>query len=334
MQVDPNTTPSVPIDDADSLILTPSSSRLAPELLAMIMDHFRKDFPTLRTCSVVCASWLPVARYHLFHSIHVECEDESWDHLIGRITNSTPSVTDSIREIHISSRLQARVRRGGPPFGTFSPYLLAYVMDRLDHLHTIVLERVCWDNVMGPEEEDLLSSWPPVQRPLKTLRLVDVTTYRADHSLESHSYSPLREKRIGLLQLFTCIEQLDIQHTDPEVFLHNLAGIPAGMVQDLTLRSCKRPVYLLNSLSRLGALNHLASLSIDVPVSQPEEKTCFEVMLDASPTLRSLYLALLGTPEMNVGECIVGSLHAWLFLIKFDDLSQFCSKVKWLRGTN
>lgn len=45
---------------------------LPPELIDMVIDFLHNDRPSLLACSLVCRSWLPESRVHLFHTVHVQ----------------------------------------------------------------------------------------------------------------------------------------------------------------------------------------------------------------------------------------------------------------------
>lgn len=293
MQVDRVEIPSMPADG--------SSPHLPPELSAMIIDHLHDDFPTLKTCSIVCGSWLPVTRYHLFNSTEVECEYGSWDHLIEFLANATPSVADSIREICLTSGLMARDPDNEPHFGVVRSYHLIYLLDHLKHLHTISLERVHWRCGIEVENERFLSGWPPVPRSLDTLKLDDVLTLEEGDS--TYSGSPLSAKKIGLMQLFSSIRHLDILWAPAEVLSLNPAAIPGAMVHAWSLRDCETPSDLHRSLSEMGSLRCLESLSIDVQNPLPsleEAEQRFEIIYDNSATLTSLDIDYLGTPARSL----------------------------------
>ncbi|KAJ3484006.1 hypothetical protein NLI96_g5933 [Meripilus lineatus] len=239
------------------------------------------------------------------------------DHLIDFLTNSTPSVTDSIREIRISSGPGARDESYKPHFSTVRPYLLASLLDRLQKLHTIVLDRVYWDPVVELDKQDVSSSWPPTPRHLKTLILDDVIRWGGDDSLASHSLPLHPPEAIGLLQLFSCIEQLDITYTTSEIFVDSLAAIRTGTVQALTLRDhCDDSINLLYNLSRLGVLEGLGSLSVEIPNALPEAERYFEFIRDTSATLNSLDVVFLGYFGAGVSEYYIASLSARQVLIR------------------
>ncbi|KAE9397746.1 hypothetical protein BT96DRAFT_822927, partial [Gymnopus androsaceus JB14] len=48
-----------------------SESRYSPELFDAIIDFLHNDTEALFRCSLVCRSWVPTTRYHLFRCIHI-----------------------------------------------------------------------------------------------------------------------------------------------------------------------------------------------------------------------------------------------------------------------
>ncbi|EKM56550.1 uncharacterized protein PHACADRAFT_253742 [Phanerochaete carnosa HHB-10118-sp] len=75
-------------------------ARLPPELCDMVIDHLHDDKTSLALCSLVSASWLRSARYHLFDSIYIYCEKEAdaFQKFLDYL-RSTPSVCAYIKDI-------------------------------------------------------------------------------------------------------------------------------------------------------------------------------------------------------------------------------------------
>ena len=53
---------------------------IAQELVCMIIDNLKDDVWTLRSCSVVCWSWVPTCQRHLFHCVRLlpPCKHDCW----------------------------------------------------------------------------------------------------------------------------------------------------------------------------------------------------------------------------------------------------------------
>ncbi|PCH36380.1 hypothetical protein WOLCODRAFT_166882 [Wolfiporia cocos MD-104 SS10] len=50
--------------------------RLPPEITDFIIDFLHDDTRTLKACSLVCHSWLPATRYHLFDSVRIRSTED------------------------------------------------------------------------------------------------------------------------------------------------------------------------------------------------------------------------------------------------------------------
>ena len=77
----------------------PSSSlpsRLAPEIVDLVIDFLRGDIQSLKSCSLVCKSWYPRCRYHLFRSIRIPGK---WVSVFLQSLRSTPSEIITTLEI-------------------------------------------------------------------------------------------------------------------------------------------------------------------------------------------------------------------------------------------
>lgn len=70
------------------------------ELRDMVVDCLCDDVSTLRACSLTCKSWLPRARYHLFH--RVQFTSGSRGHAFRALLDASPAITNYIREVEIS----------------------------------------------------------------------------------------------------------------------------------------------------------------------------------------------------------------------------------------
>ncbi|KAF9266635.1 hypothetical protein L218DRAFT_858255, partial [Marasmius fiardii PR-910] len=44
---------------------------LPPEVTDCIIDHCHSDREVLSTCGIVCKSWYPTSRYHLFAAVEI-----------------------------------------------------------------------------------------------------------------------------------------------------------------------------------------------------------------------------------------------------------------------
>lgn len=74
------------------------------ELQDMIIDHLHDDKETLASCSLVCKSWLPASRFHLFRKIRLELPRESAEGLaadFARFLRRNPHICFLVRELHL-----------------------------------------------------------------------------------------------------------------------------------------------------------------------------------------------------------------------------------------
>jgi hypothetical protein len=63
---------SQPLTEPVSIVTLPTGTKIPPEIFDIVIDHLHNDLDALKVCSLVCKSWLPSSRYHLFRSLVVK----------------------------------------------------------------------------------------------------------------------------------------------------------------------------------------------------------------------------------------------------------------------
>ncbi|KAI0685592.1 hypothetical protein C8T65DRAFT_592089 [Cerioporus squamosus] len=87
----------------------PQASPKAPsELWDMIHDHLHDDKATLKAASLVCKTWTPSSRYHLFYTL--VCTPESHGKtllLLDRHVTILPHLAACVRALKLHGALEA-----------------------------------------------------------------------------------------------------------------------------------------------------------------------------------------------------------------------------------
>jgi hypothetical protein len=78
-------------------------SILPLEIEELILDHLSKDHSALKMCSLVCESFLPICRKHIFGSIVLIVNEE--DHAFERLLRETPKIADYIRKFEYNVQI-------------------------------------------------------------------------------------------------------------------------------------------------------------------------------------------------------------------------------------
>ncbi|KAF8877359.1 hypothetical protein BD779DRAFT_1677351 [Infundibulicybe gibba] len=71
------------MDESLGLMDLSIDSEIPSEIVDLIIDQLRADAKTLRLCSLVCQSWLPRARYHLFSTFKIHTRSIAAIDLLG-----------------------------------------------------------------------------------------------------------------------------------------------------------------------------------------------------------------------------------------------------------
>ena len=111
--------------------------RLPAELTDRVIDHLHADHLTLATCSLVCKTWLPASRHHLFEITKI-CLTEINIHSFVKLLNSPTTSTFFGHALNVSINVGEH-RSARSIFDTLSHHLF-----RLK-IKSLKLESMMWD---------------------------------------------------------------------------------------------------------------------------------------------------------------------------------------------
>lgn len=168
------------------------TARIPPELCDMVVDFLHEDKDTLASCTLVSRSWLRVARYHLFDSIYVHCEQDpdTFTKFLVYL-QTTPSIRAYIKDLCFDGYNEA------PDLvdSLKSPYLAA-VLALLPQVLTVSAINCQWGPSTLPSDAAL------VQQRQIPLRSLYINSFVAD------SESP--RNKLGVLRHFSHIDHLHL----------------------------------------------------------------------------------------------------------------------------
>src|SRR5271170_2648382 len=199
--------------------------RLPAELTDRVIDHLHSDRLTLARCSLVCKTWLPASRYHLFNTAirltksninsFVELLDSPTSTFFGHALN----VCISVPPINVGE-----YRSGSGMFDTLSHHLF-----RLK-IKSLKLEWMRWD-IEGEKHEKLFEYFSKIP----TLELRDVAFLGSPPQ-----HTNARNQFLKLITSFSSLEELHlsgisvlIAHVDDD-----------DTIPDLTLSPLLRSVHV------------------------------------------------------------------------------------------
>ncbi|KAK7001707.1 hypothetical protein R3P38DRAFT_3047353 [Favolaschia claudopus] len=194
-----------------------SSQILPPELWDIILDHLHDERSTLLASSLVCRSWVPTCRLHLFPSLSLSPKHipraVSIDALLA---NPHSTIRSAVRALSLPgalSPIQLLHTRNGSILTTFTfAALLPNLARHLPRVTELALSDYPWP---------LLTSLKTVERLTLTgvcagpalLRVVDALPLLAELRLENVTAIPYRGGNCGLnekLRLPTALQKLSI----------------------------------------------------------------------------------------------------------------------------
>jgi hypothetical protein len=80
--------------------------QIPQEIIDQVIDHLYNDRETLRTCALVCRSWVPSSRYHLFGNVDISFlewgQPSRYSSLIGHLDHPLCTFAPSIRVLCIN----------------------------------------------------------------------------------------------------------------------------------------------------------------------------------------------------------------------------------------
>lgn len=106
------------------------------ELEDMIIDHLKDDKKALANCSLVCQSWRPRSRYHLFSTVSLELSREDGEERARRFSmflGLNPHVRTYLRNLHLAGDVSPI------PVTHMQEGILAGVLERLPRLETLTM---------------------------------------------------------------------------------------------------------------------------------------------------------------------------------------------------
>lgn len=246
------------------------SSRLAPEVYDVILDHLHTSKQDLSACSLVCRSWLPVCRYHLFGEMNYSAD---LARVIERSTHAHSAIVPYIRKVTI---------QGFNPLSNATKEKRMIFILNLPNLHHLHIEKCDWSRWGFPTSLSL--DTPSVCR-LSTLHLrsvhfpsfatlanfLDQFITLQNLSLDSLSWNELtyNSGQYGFLR--TSVLKPSTLRKLHIVFCHNIVvlnWLQYGVISDGVLGG---------DLIQHRIFSHL--VSVVVPDIQPTEATTFRAFI-------------------------------------------------------
>ena len=86
-----------------------SARTLPSELDDIILDHLHDDHKTLASTALVCRSWLPTSRHHLWHAIHLTFSQRGLERL-RQLLCSSPHLVYHVRSVALVQDKRALFR--------------------------------------------------------------------------------------------------------------------------------------------------------------------------------------------------------------------------------
>jgi hypothetical protein len=83
-----------------ALIFLKRPARLPPELIDWVIDSLHDDRATLKTCALVCRSWVPTSRHHL--SSYLVISTETRQDLIAILCSTSCMIGPAVRELTLA----------------------------------------------------------------------------------------------------------------------------------------------------------------------------------------------------------------------------------------
>lgn len=110
------------------------SARVAPELYDRILDNLHDSREDLSVCSIVCKSWLPTCRFHLFAEVIYSPE---FARFLDSSTHVLNSIAPYIKQITVK----------GPFSQKDKSYILSHSISRLEGVVKLHIEAFNWESV-------------------------------------------------------------------------------------------------------------------------------------------------------------------------------------------
>ncbi|GJE90791.1 F-box protein [Phanerochaete sordida] len=154
---------------------------LPPELFDETLDHLWDDAKTLRVCSLVCRSWVPSTRLHLFRTIRLSSE-ATCTQLSALMANS-PAIARCVRKLTISAQYSGvgTDNRGVEDDAWVNVSAeIARTLGVHGRVNTLALSRLRWTS-LAPDTRD---AYKAVFKGVRTLLLFEVRFHASGDVLD------------------------------------------------------------------------------------------------------------------------------------------------------
>jgi hypothetical protein len=203
---------------------TPSLSqhitdRLAAELYDRILDHIH-TVSTLTTCSLVCKSWLPSSRYHLFHEFNITPD---FVKSMRSSLHAMETVAPYIRNVGLCGAWMAEEQYD---FDSVMSFLL-----ELDNVQGLYMETWSWDVLNSATSDFLIKAKGNFFHKIKKLHL-------------KYAHFPSLSLLVQFICAFPMMEDLSLDNVTWDHELHPLSSsLPPLLVNDTTVKVRERDVH-------------------------------------------------------------------------------------------
>lgn len=186
--------------------------RLAAELYDRFLDHLHFSKSTLSTCSVVCKSWLPTTRYHLFFEINLTPD------LVQSIQSSNhamETVAPYLRNVELCGAWMSRKRD--------VDHIISFLLE-LDNVQGLCMETWSWNDLNNATSDMLIKAQGNFFGKIKTLHL-------------KYAHFPSFSTLTQFIQAFPMIEDLAFDNVTWDHEEHPLSSsLPPALVDTVKAR--------------------------------------------------------------------------------------------------
>jgi hypothetical protein len=256
------------------------TTRIPAEIIDSIIDFLHSDIHALGMCSLVCKSWLPASRYHLFHVVTIGAHNSN---KFQQLLRYRPSTWRKVVVHFVIGTVESSLSfppKADPPFFTPRAKLINFI-PRLPALRSLKMTRVILKRY--PQ----FSAWRSMDG-FKTLTVIEMVFVQfttcctlleilaAFSSLERLKLSEIRWNSIGNIPpppTFLHLRSLTANCKDNSEILNWLSEGPLPALRELSICAASTPC---NRLLRTagGSLQHLeVTLSVHHPHLQNESES-------------------------------------------------------------
>ncbi|KZT72397.1 hypothetical protein DAEQUDRAFT_34079 [Daedalea quercina L-15889] len=126
---------------------------IPPELHEEIIDFVWNDQSTLGVCSLVSRAWLPTARSHKFHTVHLYSQPRrnQFDELLCSPLVDSHNLVHYVRALHLGVHskdgvdFQLQAVEYAPDIDIWHDRWLFRLLPRFTELDTLRIEHIWWD---------------------------------------------------------------------------------------------------------------------------------------------------------------------------------------------